>query len=138
MATRHHASHRASKPDLAGTVGDVPRLINAMDRFCSGSTHFESSTLASVVREEMAASADINQAALVPLRHAIFGFETALRWGFFLMNAVPAILSEDGGSLSSSFDIVQYNTELVSIYDLAAETAVWDFCEEDEESVEDE
>jgi hypothetical protein len=119
------------------TVGDIPRLINAMDRYASEHSGFESSTVGSIVQSEMAAATDINHAALVPLRHKIFTFDVALKWGFLLSNIAPRILSEDGGSLPASFDLLRYNAELVTIYDLAVESGVWEYCEEEEDDEDD-
>ena len=79
----------------------------------------------------MSAATDVNHAALVPLRHKIFSFDVALKWGFLLSNIVPRILSEDGGDLATDFDLLRYNAELVTIYDVAVESSVWDYCEED-------
>ncbi|GFR89068.1 hypothetical protein ElyMa_002533900 [Elysia marginata] len=119
------------------TIGSIPRLIKAMDRFASEHIGFESSTVGTIIQSEMAAESDINRAALVPLRHKVFSFEVALKWGFLLSKIVPRILSEDGGSLSASFDLLRYNAELVTIYDLAIETNVWAYCTEEDEDEDD-
>lgn len=128
---------RAPRP----TVGDIPRLIAAMDRFVAAHSGFESSTVGEVVLEEMSAAADLCQAALAPLRHKVFGFVSALKWGFFLSNAAPRILAEEslGRSVAgvARFDLLRFNAELVTIYDMAVESAVWAFCEDDDEDVED-
>ena len=123
---------------IANTIGDITPLIIAIDRFCLENIHFESSAIARTINLEMAASTDINQAALIPLSHTLFDLDTALKWGFFLMNAVPRILMENNSVLRNSFDIIQYNTKLVTIYDLGVQAMVWDFCEEEcEEECED-
>lgn len=119
------------------TIKDHERLIDVMDRFCAENSHFESSTVANVVRSEMGDQPDIHAAALVPLRHKIFGFDAALKWGFFLSLAVPRILVENGETLAVPFDIVRYNKDLPGIYDLAVD-ALLDVCEEDESDDEDE
>ena len=117
------------------TVGSIPRLIGAMDRFATEYSSFESTTVGENVQRELAAATDINHAALIPLRHKIFGFDVALKWGFFLMNIVPRILSEDGRTFAAPlFDIARYNAELVTIYDLAVETLVWDYCDQEDEN----
>lgn len=117
----------------APVIDDVPRLISAMDRFCSEHSHFESSTVGSMVHGMMAESSDMNEAALVPLQHKIFDFDSALKWGFFLMQAVPRILAEDGDESAFPFDVAVYNNELVGIYDVAVESTVWDLCEEEDD-----
>lgn len=117
----------------ASTVGDIPRLINAMDRFASEHSGFESSTVGNIIQSEMAAATDVNHAALAPLRHKIFTFDVALKWGFLLSNIAPRILAEDGRSLPAAFDLLRYNAELVTIYDLAVESGVWAYCEEEDE-----
>lgn len=121
----------------ASTVGDIPRLINAMDRFASEHSGFESTTVGNIILSEMAAATDVNHAALVPLRHKIFTFDVALKWGFLLSNIVPRILAEDGGILPAAFDLLRYNAELVTIYDLAVFDGVWEYCEEEDEDEDD-
>jgi hypothetical protein len=114
------------------TIGEVPRLLSSMGRFASENSGFESSAVNSAVLEDMASATDINLAALAPLRHKVFNFDAALRWGFLLSNIVPRILDEDGADLADGFDLLRYNAELVSVYDTAVESGVWEFCVEDE------
>lgn len=133
MASQGKATAREGGA-AAAMIDDVPRLIGAMDRFCSEHTNFESSTVGGLVHKAMAASSNMNQAALVPLQHKIFDFDSALKWGFFLMNVIPRILAEDGVDATFPFDVAAYYNELVDIYDIAVEAAVWDLCEEDDDS----
>lgn len=126
-------SNSMAAASVQTTVGDIPRLISAMDRFASAHSTFESSNTGSTIRSEMAAETDINRAALVPLRHKVFTFEAALLWGFLLSIIVPHILSEDGGSLSAAFNLLRYHKKLETIYDLAVETNVWEYCEDSED-----
>lgn len=101
------------------TIGNIPPLIDAMDRFASEHTGFESSTVGDLVRSDMAAAPNIYDAALVPLRHKIFSFEVALKWGFLLEKIIPRIISEHGFCISPPFDIIRYHTEIFTIYDTA-------------------
>jgi hypothetical protein len=129
-------------PEETSTLGRTTSLIGAMGRFCAEHTHFESSIAGERVLDELAAATDVNHAALVPLRHKIFDFDTALRWGFFLSQALPH-LALDGprmiGGPNLDFDVGLYHNSLASVYDLAVQNAVWDLCEpgESEPSEED-
>lgn len=132
------AAQERRAPERCATVGDIARLVNAMDRFATEHSGFESSTVGGIVLNEMAAARSVYEAALVPLRHKIFTFEVALKWGFFLSNIAPRILAEEERSLSDAlagaFDLLGYNAELVVIYDLAVDSCVWDYCEEDDDA----
>ncbi len=119
-------------------IGDNARLIGALDRFCTENSHFESTVMGDLIRGEMAAAADINEAALVPIRHSVFGFEAALKWGFFLLHAVPKLRAEDAASSRAPpFDVAKFYAGLPDIYDIAAEAAVWEYCEDDDEDEDD-
>lgn len=122
-----------AEAQLVNSVGAVPRLIDILDRFCSEHTQFESSTVISLVRDDMAAAVDINTAALVPLRHKIFGFETALLWGFFLSQAAESVLGDENVYFAEAFSVAQYHIEVGAIYDLAVAAQVWDLVEDDDD-----
>ena len=104
-----------------GAVDSIPRLLEAMRQFCAEHTHFESSAASARVLDELAAAADANCAALVPLRHKIFDFDAALRWGFFLEMVLPQFRLP-----GDAFDAAAYHRSLSTVYDLAVQTAVWD------------
>jgi hypothetical protein len=117
-----------------------PRLLAAAERFCGENTGFESTAVLEAVKRDLAKAASLNQAALVPLRHKVFGFDAALKWGFFLFTASRRLQEEDGEELPAELadpaswpplDYAQYASELGAIYDLAVEGAVWEHCESD-------
>lgn len=150
MATKQKKTEggRALRASTAGptsaiiAVGDCERLLGALDRFVTENSGFESSIAGDLVHDGLSAAADINSAAMVPLSHKVFGFETSLRWGFFLHHAPARIVSEDADTIPPAFqdaqawppfDPGQYFTEIVKVFDLAAEQYVWDLCETAEE-----
>ena len=133
---RQAVSLSASTGVPAETVGNCSRLVDAFDRFCTENTQFESSTACECVHADIIQAPNINQAALVPLRHKIFSFERALLWGFFLMLAVPKLL--DKSNPLYTFDIEEYLTELVTIYDMAVNSQVWDLLEDEDTDEDDE
>lgn len=118
----------------AATVGDCESLLEALDRYCSIHLNFESSALGELVREDMGQATDINAAALVPLRHKILSFDDAVKWGLYLMLAVPHCLEKDNARLGADFDIVAFNQKLVAVYDIAVKDQLRDVFEEDDES----
>ncbi len=115
---------------FAKTIGEIQILIDALDEFACENSTFESSVVGEIVRADIAAATDINTAALMPLKHKIFSFDTALKWGFFLMHAVPHLLSKANTTIPTRFNIAQYNVELLTIYDLAVMADVWEYCED--------
>lgn len=113
--------------------GDATRLVAAMKNYVENNASFESTQVVKIVNKELMEADDINKAALAPLRHKAFVFDTALRWGFFLTLASVKLLKESGARLSIPFDANGYTAYLEQVYDLAVKTEVWDFCEEESE-----
>jgi hypothetical protein len=128
------------------SVGDCPRFLAAADKFVSENSGFESSAVGEAVRRDLERATSLYQASLIPLRHKVFGFETALKWGFFVHAAGGRLFSEEAEELPPAFrdpalwppfDAGKFFGELAAIYDLAVETAVWEHCNSDSESDDD-
>jgi hypothetical protein len=110
--------------ERAGDMELFPQLLGAMADFCRAYSHFESTVADSHVRRSLARSATLNEAALAPLSHKIFSFETALKWGAFLAHA-PRQLCDEDGPMPPAFDVGVYMAALGTYYDRAMEDLVW-------------
>ena len=141
----------AARPawDEAGplTLAACPRFVEAADKFVADNSSFESSAVGEAVRRDLEKAASLHAAALVPLRHKVFGFDSALKWSFFLHTAAGRFFGEDAGeelpatfrdpALWPPFEPGKFYGEMAAIYDLAVEAAVWDHCASDSEEDDD-
>ncbi|MDP7385337.1 MAG: hypothetical protein QF593_04855 [Nitrospinota bacterium] len=125
------------------TVGRCPRFLAAADKFVVENSGFESSAVGEAARRDLEKATSLYQASLVPLRHKVFGFETALKWGFFVHTAGGRFFGEEAEDLLPAFqdpalwppfDAGRFFGELASIYDLAVESSVWEHCNSDSDS----
>ena len=105
----------------------TPALYEAVCRFIDDNTQFESSHANKVVCSAIGDSCDINEAALAPLKHQVFGFSEALRWGFFLQMA--AAKAAEKSSTPLKFHLEAYYEEVARLYDLAVDENVWAYCD---------
>ncbi len=129
------------------TVGRCPRFLAAADKFVVENSGFESSAVGEAVRRDLEKATSLYQASLVPLRHKVFGFETALKWGFFVHTAGGRFFGEEAEDLLPAFqdpalwppfNAGRFFGELASVYDLAVESSVWEHCNSDSDSDDDE
>lgn len=120
-----------------------PRFLEAAEKFVADNSGFESSAVGEAVRRDLARAPSLHAAALVPLRHKVFGFETSLKWAFFVHTAAGRFFGVDAeeevpASFRDStrwpaFEPGRFFGEMVAIYDLAVDAAVWDHCASDSE-----
>jgi hypothetical protein len=68
------------------------RVIAPMMRFLEANVCVESSSVFKALERRLVRSRTLNLAALIPLKMIDFG--TALKWGFFLYNTIPKLLSQ--------------------------------------------
>jgi hypothetical protein len=118
-------------------LGDSKKLFKAMSAFIDDHSVVESTQAIEGVTKEMCQSNGINAAALVPLRHNIISFESALKWGFLLHKIVPRVQGEDGGAPPCEFDLKLFHAEVSTIYDRAMLNEIWVYIEDDEDDEDD-
>ena len=113
----------------------------AIEKFLAANANFESSMILEMVMAEIREAPDLDAAALIPLRHRLLGFTSALAWSFFLHEGVAAPLAAQGGAAAAGaaeFDVSSYYSQIANIFDLAVEDAVGAFVDEEDEEAEDE
>lgn len=92
----------------------------ALEAFVRDNANFESSTAIDKAAKLIAASENLDAAALVPLRQKIFNFDAALLWGFFLSQTVKRLADETEEEVPE-FNLLTYMDIVAQVYDIAAE-----------------
>ena len=120
-------------------------LFGAIENFVRSNDQYGSSIPMNAALEEIGACTDLQIVFPIPLKHCLFGMETALQWLLFLSLA-PGRAVELGDepfpgnqSPSSEFSANLAINLIADVYDVSVQDNIWEhFGEDDEEEEEDE
>jgi hypothetical protein len=115
----------------------APDLFDAVARFITHSTNFESAAITQAAIDDAGATTTPEDLFAVPIQHKLFSMDTALRWLLFLSVASQ---HEAGGPFfaGAPHDTRAAMQLIVAVYDIGVKDAALDYLEpEDSDSDDD-